>query len=162
MMHDINLRGGVFCNPGAATKALNLSFEDIKRHHSVYKRKCGDNQDIIEGNPTGALRISFGLCNTVRDVERWITFLKTFFVPDQQLTSNNELGKLVSGRLLNISIYPVKSCGGYSPNSWKIGVSGLSFDRHWMLVDENGSTLTQKLCSKMALIRPGTYKLYSN
>lgn len=161
-LHGINLRAGGFCNPGAVTKALKLSLADIQRHHFLYSRKCGDNQDIIEGRPTGALRISFGLCNTVNDVERWITFLKTFFVPDDQLVLDLEIDRPITGRLLSITVFPVKSCGGYSTDAWNISDSGLSLDRHWMLVDENGKTLTQKTCPNMALVRPVNINLYNN
>ena len=155
MLHGINLRGGMFCNPGAATKALGLSFDDIRRHHLIYHRKCGDEQDIIEGKAIGALRISFGLSNTIKDVERWITFLKTFFIPDYEIPENTLNDRTVTGRLVSVTLFPVKSCGGFNPMLWSIGVSGLSLDRHWMLLDENGQPLTQKRCPKMALVQPG-------
>ena len=151
------MRCGVFCNPGAATKALKLSLNDVQRHHLVYHRKCGDEKDIIEGKPTGAIRISFGLSNTIEDVQRWINFLKAFFIPDNVISQKNEIfneEKNVAGHLTDLKIYPIKSCGGYSASSWPIDIAGLSLDRNWRLVDENGNILTQKKFPAMALIRP--------
>ena len=78
-LHNIHLRVGCFCNPGACAAALGWTTHDIQRHHKTFHHSCGDELDLIEGRPIGAVRISFGLSNTTEDVRLWIQFLKTFF-----------------------------------------------------------------------------------
>jgi uncharacterized protein len=55
--------------------------------------------------------------------------------------------------LSEIWVYPVKSMGGIRLNSAKVLEKGLAFDRRWMLVDENGVFLTQRLHPRMALFK---------
>lgn len=56
--------------------------------------------------------------------------------------------------LTDIVVYPVKSCGGVQVSAWELGGTGLSLDRHWMVVSAAGATLTQKRLPRMALILP--------
>ncbi len=56
-------------------------------------------------------------------------------------------------RVSSALIYPVKSCGGLSQSEAVAGPEGLLFDRTWRIVDENGDTLTQPACPRLALIR---------
>jgi len=53
-----------------------------------------------------------------------------------------------------IYFYPVKSCGGIALQHAEIGPLGLALDRHWMVVDAQGSFLTQRSHPAMACIRP--------
>lgn len=55
--------------------------------------------------------------------------------------------------LASIHVYPVKSLGGMSPDSWPLGRRGLEFDRRWMLVDEDGRFISQRECSSLALLQ---------
>ena len=41
---------------------------------------CGDSVDIVDGRPTGSVRISFGYSSTKGDAERFIKFIKECFV----------------------------------------------------------------------------------
>jgi len=50
--------------------------------------------------------------------------------------------------------YPVKSFRGERLASMEVDVRGLLYDRHWMLVDEEGRFLTQRELPRMALVRP--------
>jgi len=54
--------------------------------------------------------------------------------------------------LSEINIYPVKSLGGISLKSAAVERRGLQYDRRWMLVDEQGTFLTQREISQMALL----------
>jgi hypothetical protein len=54
--------------------------------------------------------------------------------------------------LSEINIYPIKSLKGISLNEAKIEARGLSFDRRWMLVDEDNKFLTQREFPKMATL----------
>ncbi|MCW7537064.1 MOSC N-terminal beta barrel domain-containing protein [Aquabacterium sp. A7-Y] len=51
-------------------------------------------------------------------------------------------------------VYPIKSCAGVSLPESLIIETGLEFDRAWMVVDEEGSFVTQRELPRMALIRP--------
>ncbi|HUH61259.1 MAG TPA: MOSC N-terminal beta barrel domain-containing protein [Candidimonas sp.] len=56
--------------------------------------------------------------------------------------------------ILSLHSYPVKSCAGIAHTQAGLGVSGLSFDRQWVVVDGNGRFMTQRTCAKLALIQP--------
>ncbi|VWX57490.1 putative iron-sulfur binding protein [Burkholderiales bacterium 8X] len=51
-------------------------------------------------------------------------------------------------------IYPVKSCAGVELPDVLLTETGFEFDRAWMVVDADGSYLTQRELPRMALIRP--------
>lgn len=51
-------------------------------------------------------------------------------------------------------VHPIKSCGGVAPAASLLVETGLEFDRHWIVVDENGEMLTQRELPRMALIQP--------
>ena len=53
----------------------------------------------------------------------------------------------------DLSIYPVKSCAGITLTSTMVTNFGLDNDRRWMVVDENGTMLTQRKISEMCLIQ---------
>ena len=56
--------------------------------------------------------------------------------------------------LIGIHIYPIKSCGAFSPKSWPITSTGLLYDRYWIIVNEAGAALTQKREPKLCKIKP--------
>lgn len=60
--------------------------------------------------------------------------------------------------LSDITLYPIKSCGGLSLTEVTLTVSGLMtaniYDREWMVVDADGHCLTQREHPRMALITP--------
>lgn len=63
--------------------------------------------------------------------------------------------EFAGGILKYIFLYPVKSCGAFAPpKSWKVSNSGLEYDRKWMIVNSNGSCLSQKQNPNMCLVRP--------
>jgi uncharacterized protein YcbX len=55
--------------------------------------------------------------------------------------------------LSHIFIYPIKSLGGISLQSAKVEERGLQYDRRWLLVDKNGTFLTQREHPQMALLQ---------
>ncbi len=55
--------------------------------------------------------------------------------------------------LTEIYIYPIKSLGGISLQSSKVFEKGLQYDRRWMLVDEAGMFMTQRIHNRMALLK---------
>lgn len=56
-------------------------------------------------------------------------------------------------KLSEIWIYPVKSLGGIRLSSSKVLDKGLQYDRRFMLVDEGGMFMTQRIFPKMALLK---------
>lgn len=54
-----------------------------------------------------------------------------------------------------INIFPIKSCRGVSLRSAVVEPRGFETDRRWLLVDKNGTFLTQRELPKMATIKVG-------
>jgi uncharacterized protein YcbX len=52
----------------------------------------------------------------------------------------------------DLHIYPIKSCRGIALDSATVAPTGLTDDRHWMLVRPNGRFITQREHPRMALI----------
>ncbi|KOB69976.1 Molybdenum cofactor sulfurase, partial [Operophtera brumata] len=73
------IRTGCFCNSGSCQRHLKASNRELK---DMYKagHKCGDEFDLINGKPTGAVRVSFGYYNTFRDVDAFILMIYRCFV----------------------------------------------------------------------------------
>lgn len=135
---SIVFQTGCFCNPGACAKYLGLSHSDLVSNFEA-GHVCWDDNDIINGKPTGAVRISFGYMSTFEDAEKFLKFLQSSFVslPVQfnngymlNLNSlnliDNSSQKAVSDiHLKSIIIYPVKSCQGFSVKSWPLTTGGM-------------------------------------
>ena len=66
------------------------------------------------------------------------------------LTDTSDVTK--SGIISAIHIYPVKSCCGISVTSARLDTWGLEYDRHWMVVNEDGRFLTQRQLPSLALV----------
>ena len=82
-LYSIHLRTGCFCNTGACQKFLNLSNEQIKNNlHAGHV--CGDDIDLIEGKPTGSVRISFGYMSNFADANTFLNFLHDCFLEGVQ------------------------------------------------------------------------------
>jgi uncharacterized protein YcbX len=60
---------------------------------------------------------------------------------------------MTHGTLSEIFIYPVKSLAGISATSWRVTETGLQYDRKWMLIDDAGQFLSQRVLPQMALIK---------
>ena len=58
-LNNLVIRVGCFCNIGACQKAMNLTDADVLSHHKA-GHVCGDDVDIVNGKPTGSIRVSFG------------------------------------------------------------------------------------------------------
>uniref|UniRef100_A0A8C3RXJ1 Molybdenum cofactor sulfurase n=1 Tax=Chelydra serpentina TaxID=8475 RepID=A0A8C3RXJ1_CHESE len=73
-LYNIHVRTGCFCNTGACQQHLRLSNEDVKRNLQA-GHVCGDDIDIIDGRPTGSVRISFGYMSTFEDAQTFLKFI---------------------------------------------------------------------------------------
>ncbi|XP_039592511.1 molybdenum cofactor sulfurase-like [Polypterus senegalus] len=77
-LHNIHLRTGCFCNMGACQLHLGISNQGIKKNLQA-GHICGDNIDIVDGQPTGSVRISFGYMSTFEDVQTFLKFIVESF-----------------------------------------------------------------------------------
>ncbi|KAK9807865.1 hypothetical protein WJX72_011591 [[Myrmecia] bisecta] len=71
---SIYLRTGCFCNPGACALHLGLSAGQLKRNFEA-GHVCWDDNDVIDGRPTGAVRVSFGYMSTFEDADAVLRFI---------------------------------------------------------------------------------------
>ncbi|KAJ6623591.1 Molybdenum cofactor sulfurase 3 [Pseudolycoriella hygida] len=78
-IYDIYLRTGCFCNPGACQRHLNLSNEELKKHYKA-GHVCGDANHLIDGVPTGSVRISIGYMTTRTDVDAVIHMINDYLL----------------------------------------------------------------------------------
>lgn len=78
-LFNISVRTGCFCNSGSCQRHLHMSNKDMKDMYNAGHR-CGDEVDLINGKPTGAIRISFGYYNTFEDVDKFVNMICRCFV----------------------------------------------------------------------------------
>ena len=84
----IHLRTGGVCNPGGIATSLTLSPRELKRNFAEGMR-CGDDLDILNGKPTGIVRVSLGAMSSLEDVKQFIDFVrKTFIERSIELSAN--------------------------------------------------------------------------
>ncbi|KAK3131055.1 hypothetical protein QOZ80_6BG0501430 [Eleusine coracana subsp. coracana] len=164
-LSGIHLRTGCFCNPGACAKYLGLSHSDLVSNFEA-GHVCWDDNDIINGKPTGAVRISFGYMSTFEDAEEFLKFLWSSFVSKAIAFNNGHMLNINALNLVDdcsqqavsdihlksITIYPVKSCQGFSVQSWPLAAGGLKYDREWLLQGSGGEILTQKKVPELSSI----------
>ncbi|XP_021738429.1 molybdenum cofactor sulfurase-like isoform X3 [Chenopodium quinoa] len=165
-LSGIHLRTGCFCNPGACAKYLGLSHTELLSNVEA-GHICWDDFDIVNGKPTGAVRVSFGYMSTFEEAKKVVDFLVSSFVvlptpvryncllqeSDIFLIEDSE--KLEKSRglyLKSITVYPIKSCAGFCVDSWPLSKTGLLHDREWLLRSPSGEILTQKKAPEMSLI----------
>ncbi|QCD85590.1 molybdenum cofactor sulfurase isoform X3 [Vigna unguiculata] len=157
-LSTIQLRTGCFCNPGACAKYLGLSHLDLISNTEA-GHVCWDDHDIINGKPVGAVRVSFGYMSTYEDAKKFVDFVASSFVsPQNHINHGNQMKGLENGfvdtgyYLKSITIYPIKSCGGFSARSWPFSSNGLTYDRQWILKSPTGEILTQKKVPEMGFV----------
>ncbi|KZZ89084.1 molybdenum cofactor sulfurase [Ascosphaera apis ARSEF 7405] len=171
---NIQLRTGTLCNPGAMSRALGLSPDEMRSNFETGQR-CGDDNDILSGKPTGAIRVSLGAMSTVEDVDIFIRFLEEFYLEKDDVgtlsdsstslftttarTSESSLSSLIPRfSIKKLCVYPIKSCGAFTvpaDTPWPVTAEGLAWDRTWCLIHQGtGAALNQKRYPKMALIKP--------
>ncbi|KAK7536740.1 pyridoxal phosphate-dependent transferase [Phyllosticta citricarpa] len=160
---NIQFRTGGLCNPGGIASHLGLSPWEMRDNFSAGQR-CGGEDDIFGGKPTGMIRLSLGASSTKLDVDRFVNFVKEFFVDETLLCvgpsdpSHEHASEHGAFAVESLTIYPIKSCAGWKVprgQEWEIRKEGLVWDREWCLVHQGtGVALSQKRYPKMALILP--------
>ena len=160
---NIHLRTGGVCNPGGIADALNLAPWELRENFSAGHR-CGssNDNDILNGKPTGVIRLSLGAMSTSSDVARFLAFMHEFFVekvPQPCEPPSPTVGTSIERfHIESLTVYPIKSCGGWQippGRPWDIRPEGLAWDREWCVVHQGtGRALSQKQYPLMALLRP--------
>ncbi|CAO2815208.1 unnamed protein product [Amaranthus hypochondriacus] len=165
-LSGIQLRTGCFCNPGACAKYLGLSHSELRSNIEA-GHICWDDFDIVNGKPTGAVRVSFGYMSIFEEAKKLVDFIVRSFVvlpiparnrwslqdSDPTMIKGSEnMHKTTNVYLKSINVYPIKSCAGFSVDSWPLSKTGLLHDRQWLLRSPSGEILTQKKAPEMSLI----------
>ena len=75
---NVHVRVGGMCNPGGMEKLVGVNTEAMKRNWEA-GHKCGDEMDVIDGQPTGAVRVSFGGMSTLEDVNVLLRVVREFW-----------------------------------------------------------------------------------
>ncbi len=57
-------------------------------------------------------------------------------------------------RVVNVNVYPVKSCGGIPLGAATLDRWGFRHDRNWMVVDADGRFISQRTQPRLALVQP--------
>ncbi|EAW10365.1 putative molybdenum cofactor sulfurase protein (HxB) [Aspergillus clavatus NRRL 1] len=160
---NIQFRSGSLCNPGGTSGSLGWTGADLLQQFSAGLR-CGDDHDVMDGRPTGVLRLSLGAMTNLADINTVIQFVEEFYV--ERAAAVESLITPVPSipvqqprfYIESLSVYPIKSCGAFrvpDGKRWEIRREGLAWDREWCLVHQGtGATLNQKKYPRMALIRP--------
>ncbi|KRT84437.1 hypothetical protein AMK59_2598, partial [Oryctes borbonicus] len=108
-LFGIQLRTGCFCNPGSCQRPLNLTSEDVIKHYEK-GHVCGDQNDLIDGVPTGSVRISFGYMSTKKDADEFLKMIGECFVERPCVTKMPEnFGILKENYLKTFSLFPNSS-----------------------------------------------------
>ncbi|TDZ13042.1 Molybdenum cofactor sulfurase [Colletotrichum spinosum] len=160
-LKNFHIRTGGVCSPGGIASALDLKPWEMRRNFSSGFR-CGTDQDVVFGKPTGVIRASLGAMSTVSDVDSFLTFLEEFYQEKAPVVREDLARRTVAScdelQVKGIKVYPIKSCGAYCvPNDtyWEVRPEGLAWDREWCLIHQGtGQALSQKRYPRMALFRP--------
>jgi molybdenum cofactor sulfurtransferase len=101
----IHIRVGSHCNPGGMENYVGLKPWEIRQNHAT-GQKCSDDNDIIGGKPTGAIRISLGAMSTLDDILTFIKFLEEFYVDQNMIAPSPEkvVGETAGAVVENLTI----------------------------------------------------------
>ena len=97
VVNGIQLRSGGVCNPGGIAASLDLNPQELRDNFAEGVR-CGNDIDVLNGKPTGIVRVSLGAMSNMRDVRTFLTFLLTF-IDDSHKT-----------RILPVRMSQIASC----------------------------------------------------
>uniref|UniRef100_A0A8D3AQV7 Molybdenum cofactor sulfurase n=1 Tax=Scophthalmus maximus TaxID=52904 RepID=A0A8D3AQV7_SCOMX len=78
-LYNIHVRTGCFCNTGACQSFLGITNQHMRRNLQA-GHVCGDSIDLVDGQPTGSVRVSFGYMSTFEDCQKFLNFVAECFV----------------------------------------------------------------------------------
>ncbi|XP_029306037.1 molybdenum cofactor sulfurase [Cottoperca gobio] len=92
-LYNIHVRTGCFCNTGACQSFLGITNQQIRRNLQA-GHVCGDSIDLVEGQPTGSVRVSFGYMSTFEDCQKFLNFVAECFVEKPVTVDQGRLEQL--------------------------------------------------------------------
>ncbi|KAJ8733192.1 hypothetical protein PYW08_001490 [Mythimna loreyi] len=93
-LFNISVRTGCFCNSGSCQRHLVATNKELKEIHKS-GHVCGDEIDLIDGKPTGAIRASFGYFNTFEDVDKLLNMICRCFVKTKRKPRKRILSQII-------------------------------------------------------------------
>ena len=158
--NKISLRVGCFCNIGACQKYMSVSDKDMVLFLEAGHR-CGDQIDLVNGVPTGAVRVSFGFYNTREDADRLLSMIKRNFIESQPIEAvvvskedTTSCSDKESVRITEICIYPIKSCAAMKVEKWPVCETGFLYDRTWAILDSKKVVIKQTVDKNLYRVQP--------
>ena len=79
VVRGIHLRTGGLCNPGGIATHCGFTDDEMRRNFAEGVR-CGNEIDIVDGKPTGVVRVSLGAMSSAADVDTFLGFLRDLFL----------------------------------------------------------------------------------
>ncbi|XP_056250515.1 molybdenum cofactor sulfurase isoform X2 [Seriola aureovittata] len=92
-LYNIHVRTGCFCNTGACQSFLGITNQQMKRNLQA-GHVCGDSIDLVDSQPTGSVRVSFGYMSTFEDCQKFLNFVAECFVEKPVTVDQVRLQKL--------------------------------------------------------------------
>ncbi|KAJ8273011.1 hypothetical protein GJAV_G00096330 [Gymnothorax javanicus] len=92
-LFNIHVRTGCFCNIGACQFHLGITDREVKSNLQA-GHSCGDDVDLINGRPTGSVRISFGYMSSFNDCQNFLKFIVKCFVQGPVKVAEETLHRL--------------------------------------------------------------------
>lgn len=77
--HNIFIRSGTLCNPGGFSSYLSWPAKDMRAAYDAGHR-CNNPIQLVNGKPTGVVRVSLGAMSTISDVDTWLNFVRENYV----------------------------------------------------------------------------------
>jgi uncharacterized protein YcbX len=109
---------------------------------------CWDDQDVINGRPTGLIRTSFGYASSLADAAAIVALVARYWqestpppppselLPAQAAAAGRAVGtrreQAAEARIAGLWVYPIKSCRGFSPPAWPLGEAGGAVEQHFI------------------------------
>lgn len=102
-LFNIDVRTGCFCNSGSCQRHLKATNKELI---DMYKagHRCGDQIDLVDGRPTGAVRASFAYYNTYEDVDKMLQFIHMCFLKTK--FARRDRAKPCAGKHVRVIITP--------------------------------------------------------
>ncbi|CAB1425118.1 unnamed protein product [Pleuronectes platessa] len=92
-LYNIHVRTGCFCNTGACQSFLGITDQQMRRNLQA-GHVCGDGIDLVDSQPTGSVRVSFGYMSTFEDCQKFLNFVAECFVEKPVTVDQKKLEKL--------------------------------------------------------------------
>lgn len=158
-LHDIHVRVGAMCNPGAMAAAVCAAPEDILADISAGGGyRCGDGMDVVRGRHTGVVRASFGWASTEGDAKQIVRVLSSYWgIPSnggKSLNRGHDAPDPVSSDSMSVSslfAYAVKGFRGVEVEKALTCNGGMQGDRvAGVICKQSGELLNGRSAPQLA------------